>query len=109
MANQGRTSSRGFASMDPAKQRAIASKGGQSVPPSERSFSKDPELAASAGRKGGMASHGSRAARAAAARSGASGQSHGGASASSAGQGAGGSSGASGGSGADSGGSQRRH
>lgn len=64
MANQGKTSNRGFASMDPAKQRAIASKGGQSVPPEERSFSKDPELAASAGRKGGQASHGgSRAAQ----------------------------------------------
>ncbi len=95
MANQGRTSNRGFASMDPAKQRAIASKGGQSVPPSERSFSKDPELAASAGRKGGMASHGARAARAAAARGGSSGQSHAGATASS---------GGGGGRGADSGG-----
>lgn len=58
MANQGKTSNRGFASMDREKQRAIASKGGQSVPPEERSFSKDPALAASAGRKGGMASHG---------------------------------------------------
>jgi general stress protein YciG len=60
MANSGK-SNRGFASMDPAKQRQIASKGGQSVPPEERSFSKDPALAASAGRKGGMASHGARA------------------------------------------------
>lgn len=58
MATQGKTSNRGFASMDRDKQRAIASKGGQSVPPEERSFSKDPALAASAGRKGGMASHG---------------------------------------------------
>jgi general stress protein YciG len=47
------TSHRGFASMDQAKQRAIASKGGQSVPPGKRSFSQDPSLAAQAGRKGG--------------------------------------------------------
>jgi uncharacterized protein len=47
------TSQRGFASMDQAKQRAIASKGGQSVPPEKRSFSQDPSLAAQAGRKGG--------------------------------------------------------
>lgn len=47
------TSNRGFASMDQAKQRAIASKGGQSVPPEKRSFSQDPQLAAQAGRKGG--------------------------------------------------------
>ena len=46
-------SNRGFASMDQAKQRAIASKGGQSVPPEKRSFSQDPSLAAQAGRKGG--------------------------------------------------------
>src|SRR6266700_4117630 len=49
------TSNRGFASMDQAKQRAIASKGGQSVPPEKRSFSQDPSLAAQAGRKGGQA------------------------------------------------------
>jgi general stress protein YciG len=47
------TSNRGFASMDQAKQREIASKGGQSVPPEKRSFSQDPALAAQAGRKGG--------------------------------------------------------
>ncbi len=45
---------RGFAAMDRAKQRAIASKGGQSVPSEKRSFSRDPELAAEAGRKGGQ-------------------------------------------------------
>jgi general stress protein YciG len=54
------TSNRGFASMDPVLQREIASKGGRSVPPEERSFSKDRALAAEAGRKGGEASHGSR-------------------------------------------------
>lgn len=54
------TSNRGFASMDDDKQREIASKGGQSVKPEDRSFSKDPELAAEAGRKGGEHSHGGR-------------------------------------------------
>lgn len=53
MPEQKGTSNRGFASMDRAKQRAIASKGGQSVPPEKRSFSQNPELAAKAGRKGG--------------------------------------------------------
>jgi general stress protein YciG len=47
-------SNRGFASMDPEKQRAIASKGGQSVPNEKRSFSQNRELAAQAGRKGGQ-------------------------------------------------------
>ena len=54
----GDTSRRGFASMDEDKQREIASKGGQSVKPEDRSFAKDPELAAEAGRKGGENSHG---------------------------------------------------
>ncbi len=53
-------SSRGFASMDPARQREIASKGGQSVPQEKRSFSQDRELAAQAGRKGGQNSRGGR-------------------------------------------------
>jgi general stress protein YciG len=48
-----KTSSRGFASMDAAKQREIARKGGRSVPAEKRSFSRSPELAAAAGRKGG--------------------------------------------------------
>ena len=47
------TSNRGFASMDQAKQREIARKGGESVPAAKRSFSRNPELAAEAGRKGG--------------------------------------------------------
>ena len=47
------TSSRGFASMDDDKQREIASKGGHSVKPEDRSFAKDHELAVEAGRKGG--------------------------------------------------------
>ena len=79
----GRTSNRGFASMDVERQRQIASmggkavpdakrsfsqnrqlaaeagrKGGQSVPDEKRSFSQNPSLAAEAGRKGGQASHG---------------------------------------------------
>ena len=54
----GNTSNRGFASMDDDKQRDIASKGGQSVPAEERSFSKDRELASEAGRKGGENSQG---------------------------------------------------
>ncbi len=49
---------RGFAAMDPARQREIARKGGASVPDEKRSFSQDRDLAASAGRKGGEASHG---------------------------------------------------
>jgi uncharacterized protein len=51
--NQSSTSNRGFASMDQAKQREIARKGGESVPAAKRSFSRNPELAAEAGRKGG--------------------------------------------------------
>lgn len=42
--------------MDEDRQRAIASKGGRSVPAEKRSFSQDRELAALAGRKGGQSS-----------------------------------------------------
>ena len=45
----------GFAGMDPNKQREIASKGGKSIPDEKRTFSRDPALAAVAGRKGGLA------------------------------------------------------
>jgi uncharacterized protein len=48
-------SNRGFASMDRARQRAIASKGGHGVPPEKRSFSRNHDLAVQAGRKGGEA------------------------------------------------------
>ena len=48
------TSTRGFASMDPEKQRAIARKGCESVPSGKRSFSQNHKLAAEAGRKGGL-------------------------------------------------------
>jgi general stress protein YciG len=58
MAKKDRTSKRGFASMDREKQREIASQGGVSVPRHARSFSRDPELAVSAGRKGGQESGG---------------------------------------------------
>ena len=54
----GRTSNRGFASMDAERQREIASMGGKAVPDSKRSFSQNRRLAAEAGRKGGQASHG---------------------------------------------------
>lgn len=54
------TSKRGFASMDPERQKEIARKGGASVPSEKRSFSQDRSLAAEAGRKGGEASHGGR-------------------------------------------------
>jgi hypothetical protein len=53
------SSNRGFGSMDERKQHDVASKGGQSVPAEERSFSKDRELASEAGRKGGEAKGGS--------------------------------------------------
>lgn len=53
-------SNRGFAAMDEEKQREIARKDGQSVPDEERSFSKDRDLAAEAGRKGGQESGGGR-------------------------------------------------
>ena len=49
---------RGFAAMDKARQREIARKGGAAVPHEKRSFSQNRDLAASAGRKGGEASHG---------------------------------------------------
>jgi general stress protein YciG len=46
---------RGFAAMDPAKQRLIASKGGQA---SGGNFRNDPARASEAGRKGGERSQG---------------------------------------------------
>lgn len=49
---------RGFAAMDPARRKEIARKGGGSVPPSKRSFARDRDLAAWAGKKGGEASKG---------------------------------------------------
>ena len=49
---------RGFAAMNPDRRREIARKGGASVPSEKRSFARDRDLAASAGRKGGEASRG---------------------------------------------------
>lgn len=46
---------RGFAAMDPERRREIARKGGASVAGENRSFAKNRDLAASAGRKGGEA------------------------------------------------------
>jgi general stress protein YciG len=54
------TGKQGFASMDPERQRQIASMGGSSVPAAKRPFAQNHRLAAEAGRKGGMASSGSR-------------------------------------------------
>lgn len=46
---------RGFAAMDPERQRQLARLGGQSVPADKRSFASNPALARAAGRKGGLA------------------------------------------------------
>src|ERR1700690_2205532 len=51
---EGRTSNRGFASMNAERQRQIASMGGKAVPDEKRSFSQNRGLAAEAGRKGGQ-------------------------------------------------------
>jgi len=47
---------RGFAAMTPERRREIAKKGGSAVKAENRSFAKDRDLAASAGKKGGEAS-----------------------------------------------------
>lgn len=57
MTDHVKASKRGFASMDPEKQREIARKGGRSVPGEKRSFSQNHKLASEAGRKGGYTSH----------------------------------------------------
>ena len=49
------TSKRGFASLSPEQRKEVARKGGLAVCAKNRSFSRDRELAASAGRKGGQA------------------------------------------------------
>lgn len=48
---------RGFASMDPAKQRTIASKGGRAAHAKGTAHEFTPEEAKRAGRKGGRARH----------------------------------------------------
>jgi general stress protein YciG len=55
---QSRTSNRGFASMDPDKQREIASKGGKAAHESGNAHEFTSEEAREAGRKGGQASGG---------------------------------------------------
>lgn len=47
---------RGFACMTPERRREIAIRGGSAVKPESRAFSKSRELAAEAGRKGGLKS-----------------------------------------------------
>lgn len=49
---------RGFASMDPERQREIASKGGKAAHEKGTAHEFDSEEAKEAGRKGGKASHG---------------------------------------------------
>lgn len=51
---------RGFAAMDPAKQREIASKGGKASHEKGTGHEWSAESARAAGRKGGLASHGGR-------------------------------------------------
>jgi general stress protein YciG len=55
---EAKKSRRGFASMSPERRREIAAMGGKSIPPEKRTFSKDRELAKSAGRAGGVATPG---------------------------------------------------
>jgi general stress protein YciG len=55
-----RTSERGFASMDPEKQRKIASKGGRAAHLQGKAHQWTREEAQAAGRKGGIASRGGR-------------------------------------------------
>ena len=55
---------RGFAAMDPAKQRAITSKGGKASHEQGTGHEWTSQTAREAGRKGGMASHGGRGKRA---------------------------------------------
>lgn len=49
---------RGFAALPPERRKEIASLGGKSLLPHQRAFSQDRKLAASAGSKGGVSSHG---------------------------------------------------
>lgn len=56
----GEKGSQGFASMDPAKQREIAAKGGRSAHERGTAHEWTPAEARAAGRKGGIASRGGR-------------------------------------------------
>lgn len=55
MADNNNTDKRGFASMDPEKQREIASKGGKAAHEKGTAHEFDSEEAREAGRKGGQA------------------------------------------------------
>jgi general stress protein YciG len=57
--NNNRRDGRGFAGMDPEKQREIASKGGKAAHEKGTAHEFDSEEAQEAGRKGGKASHSS--------------------------------------------------
>lgn len=48
----------GFSAMDPEAQRALARKGGASIKPENRAFSRNRELAKAAGKLGGLAKKG---------------------------------------------------
>ena len=63
MAQEDNKGGRGFAGMDPEKQREIASKGGKAAHESGNANEFPPEEAREAGRKGGMASGGNRGER----------------------------------------------
>jgi len=52
------TKLRGFAALTPERRTEIARKGGSSIPADKRAFSRNRDLATSAGRKGGEASRG---------------------------------------------------
>lgn len=69
--SKSRSSNRGFASMDPQRQREIASEGGKAAHEKGTAHEFTPEEAREAGRKGGQASGRARAAAAAAQRGGA--------------------------------------
>jgi hypothetical protein len=58
IASRGGQASGGNFKNDPERASAAGRKGGRSVPPAERSFSRDRGLAAEAGRRGGEHSHG---------------------------------------------------
>jgi general stress protein YciG len=59
MANNNQGGGRGFAGMDPDRQRQIASKGGKAAHESGHAHEFDSREAAEAGRRGGKAAHGS--------------------------------------------------
>lgn len=62
MAEPVKNKGRGFAGMDPAKQRAIAAKGGKAAHEKGTAYQWDSNSGRAAGRKGGIVSRGGRAA-----------------------------------------------